>query len=261
MSISGKTAIVTGASAGIGRAIALSLSGSGATVFAVGRRADRLAALADEAKGSIVPVVLDVADLKACEDILGQHFGGNAPDILVNNAGVLKGEGPFHQFSPADWDAMIDTNIRGVLNVTHTVLPGMVAKNAGHIVMVGSTNGNRPLAGSHVYGATKAFVHLFAYNLRAELVGTRLRVSCVQPGWTETEIMDARWPGDEARAKAVWSEIEPLHAVDVATTVEFVLGLPEHVNVNSLEVTPVCQGYEPFRRVAAQPAGAAQAAD
>ena len=238
--------LITGASAGFGAAIARVLAAEGHRIIAAGRRADRLEALAAEIGAERVrPVVLDVTDGAAVKAaITGLPAAWAEIDVLVNNAGLARGIAPAQEAKLDDWETMIDTNIKGVTYVTHAVLPGMVARDRGHIVNMGSVAGSWPYPGGNVYGATKAFVRNFSLNLRTDLLGTRVRVTNVEPGLVAgTEFSSVRFDGDRARAANVYANTTPLTAEDVAETVRWVVTLPAHFNVNTIEIMPVVQAW------------------
>jgi 3-hydroxy acid dehydrogenase/malonic semialdehyde reductase len=241
------TALVTGATSGIGQACAERLLRDGARVVAVGRRAERLAALADRLGPRLLPLALDVTDRPAVEAALAslpEPFG--APDVLVNAAGMALGLEPVHRTSLEDWDRMIETNCRALVTLCRLVLPGMVARGRGHVVNVGSVAGTYPYPGGNVYGATKAFVRQFSLAIRSDLLGTPVRVTNVEPGMVDTEFSLVRFTGDRARADAVYAGMRPLSAQDVADVVAWCVTRPAHVNVNTIEVMPVQQAFGPF---------------
>jgi 3-hydroxy acid dehydrogenase/malonic semialdehyde reductase len=240
------TVLITGASAGFGASIARVLAAEGHRIIAAGRRADRLEALAAEiGTDKVMPLVLDVTDRAAVEAaISGLPAAWAEIDVLVNNAGLARGLAPAQEAKLDDWETMIDTNIKGVTYLTHAILPGMVARNRGHIVNMGSVAGNWPYPGGNVYGATKAFVRNFSLNLRTDLFGTRVRVTNVEPGLVAgTEFSAVRFDGDQARAANIYANTTPLTAEDVAETVRWVVTLPEHFNVNTIEIMPVVQAW------------------
>ena len=240
---------VTGASSGFGAAICRRFAREGHRLIAVGRRADRLNALRNElAPAVVLPVVLDVRDGAAAQQAVASLPPELAEiDLLVNNAGLARGLEPAQRASLDDWNEMVDTNIKGLMTLTRAVLPGMVARNRGHVVNMGSTAAGWPYLGANVYGATKAFVHEFSLNLRADLAGTRVRVTVVHPGMAAgTEFSNVRFHGDERRAAEVYDKTEPLQPEDVAETVHWVATLPAHVNINSLELMPVAQSFAGF---------------
>jgi len=238
--------LVTGATSGFGAAIARRFARAGHHIVAAGRRTDRLAALRGElGDAHVTTVALDVRDHAAvAQAIAALPAEVAAIDVLVNNAGLALGLEPAHQASLDDWQAMVDTNVKGLMTVTRAVLPGMVARNRGHVVNIGSTAASWPYAGANVYGATKAFVHQFSLNLRADLAGSRVRVTVVEPGMAAgTEFSNVRFHGDDARAAQVYDGADPLTAEDIADTVFWVATLPERVNVNLIELMPVAQSF------------------
>jgi NADP-dependent 3-hydroxy acid dehydrogenase YdfG len=243
--IDGPGVVITGATSGFGLATSRLLAESGWRVFAVGRRGDRLTDLAGEfPNGRVTPVCLDVRDRDAVMAVLPElHRQGGGIAALINNAGLSKGFGPMSAAEPDDWQEMIDTNITGVLNCTHALLPGMIARQEGHVVNVGSIAASYPYMGGNVYAATKAFVHQLSLNLRTELQGTGIRVSCVAPGMAQTGFALVRFDGDQARANALYDGVRPLSGVDVARTIEWCLAQPPHVNVNMIEVMPTEQPF------------------
>jgi len=241
-----RTALVTGATSGIGLACVDRLVREGARVVAVGRRADRLQALAARL-GAVHPLPLDVGDREALERKLAAlPHPFDAVDVLVNSAGMALGLEPAQRASLDDWERMIDTNCRALVHVTRLLLPGMVARDRGHVVNVGSVAGSWPYPGGNVYGATKAFVRQFSLNLRSDLLGTGVRVTNVEPGMVETEFSVVRFHGDDARASKVYDGMKPLSAEDIADTVAWCVTRPPHVNVNTIEVMPVQQAFSPF---------------
>ena len=242
--------LVTGATAGFGRVIAQRFAADGARIIAAGRRAERLDALRSElGKDRVLPLVLDVRDRAAVEAaVAGLPAEWAAVDVCVNNAGLALGLAPAQEADLDDWDAMVDTNIKGLMYVTRAVLPGMVARNSGHIVNIGSTAGEFPYPGGNAYGATKAFVRHFSLNLRADLFGTRIRVTDIEPGLVGgTEFSNVRFHGDDARAATIYEGAEPLTPDDVAEAVHWVSRLPARVNINTLQMMPVGQSFGPLR--------------
>ncbi|MBU6499916.1 MAG: SDR family NAD(P)-dependent oxidoreductase [Rhodospirillales bacterium] len=243
-----RTLFVTGASAGFGAAIARRSVADGHRVIAAARRADRLAALRAELGPALLPVTLDVGDaaaVAALPDALPPEW--REVDVLVNNAGLALGLSPAWQANLADWDRMVATNVTGLLHLTRALLPGMVARNRGHIVNLSSTAAIYPYPGGHVYGASKAFVTQFSLNLRADLIGTGVRVTDLEPGLVGgTEFSVVRFAGDTARAAANYAGTVPLTAEDIAEAVAWVLSLPAHVNINRLEMMPTCQASGPL---------------
>jgi NADP-dependent 3-hydroxy acid dehydrogenase YdfG len=247
--MSGKTIFITGASAGFGAACARAFATGGNRLILTARRIDPLLKLQEElsANSEILIIPLDVRDREAVQrGIEGLPERFRAIDILINNAGLALGLEPAHQTDPDDWDTMVDTNIKGVMYCTRFVLPGMVERNNGHIVNISSTAGAWPYPGGNVYGGTKAFVTQFSRNLRCDLLGTRVRVSCIQPGMAETEFSKVRFKGNDQQAAGVYQGTEPLTAEDIAATVQWVTSQPPHVNVNTLELMSIDQTWGPF---------------
>jgi 3-hydroxy acid dehydrogenase / malonic semialdehyde reductase len=239
-----KTALVTGASVGFGRAIAERFLQDGWRVIACARRLERLIELEARFPGRALAVELDVTDhaaIAAALSALPAEFADM--DVLVNNAGLALGLFPAQQASLEEWDRMIATNCSGLVHVTHAVLPGMVARGRGTVVNIGSIAGEFPYPGGNVYGATKAFVHQFTQNLNADLVGTGVRASCVEPGLSGgTEFSNVRF-GDAERAKAVYAGTTPLTAEDIADAVHWIATRPPHVTINIMTMMPNCQSF------------------
>jgi 3-hydroxy acid dehydrogenase / malonic semialdehyde reductase len=242
-----RIALVTGATSGIGAACFDALIAAGARVVAAGRRAERRQALADRHGDRLLPLVLDVRDRAAIDAaIAGLSPAFSAIDVLVNDAGLALGLEPAQRASLDEWEQMIDTNCAGLVTVTRAVLPGMVARDRGHVVNVGSVAGSYPYPGGNVYGATKAFVRQFTLNLKADLLGTRVRATSIEPGMVDTEFSRVRFGGDEGRAKQVYEGMQPLSAADVADAILWCVTRPPHVNVNALELMPVAQAFSAF---------------
>lgn len=239
---SGVTVIVTGATSGIGFATAQAFLAAGARVITTGRRADKLQELSEAHPGKVLPLTLDITDREAVDKAfaaLPAPF--DAPELLVNNAGLALGLERADQASLEDWEIMVDTNIKGVLYATRALLPGMVARGRGHIINIGSIAGSYPYPGGNVYGATKAFLKQFSLNLKADLIGTPIRVTNIEPGMVETDFSKVRFKGDSERAESVYADTQPLVAEDIAHTVFWAASLPSHVNINRLEIMPVSQ--------------------
>jgi 3-hydroxy acid dehydrogenase/malonic semialdehyde reductase len=237
---------ITGATAGFGAAFSRRFAQDGARVVAAGRRADRLAALREElGAGRVHTVTLDVRDRQAVADaVAGLPEAFAAIDVLVNNAGLALGLEPAQRANLDHWETMIDTNIKGLTYVTRAVLPGMLARDRGHIVNIGSAAGSWPYPGANVYGATKAFVRQFSLNLRADLTGTPVRVTDIEPGMVSgSEFSAVRFGGDAARAAKVYEGADPLTPEDIAEAVHWVATRPARVNINTMEVMPVCQSF------------------
>ena len=240
--------IVTGASSGFGAAIARRFVTAGARVVATARRLDRLKDLATELGPHLLPVTLDVRERAAVVDVIGSLPAEFAEiDVLVNNAGAALGLSPAQDADLDDWEQMIDTNCKGLAYCTRVILPGMVARRRGHVVNLGSVAGSYPYPGGNAYGGTKAFVHQFSLNLRSDLHGTGVRVTCIEPGMADTEFSLVRFSGDQAKADAVYAGMQPLTADDIAESAYWAVMLPPHVNVNTMELMPVAQSFAPFQ--------------
>ncbi|MGI6638918.1 MAG: SDR family oxidoreductase [Desulfobulbus sp.] len=246
--MSQQTILITGATAGFGWACAERFAKEGWKLIIAGRRQERLDNLAKQlAPAPTHSVVLDVRDaasIKAMLAALPEEFA--AIDVLLNNAGLALGMAGAQNASLDDWNTMIDTNIRGLCTLTRLVLPGMIARNKGHIVNLGSIAGTFPYPGGNVYGASKAFVKQFSRNLQADLVHTPLRVTNIEPGLAESEFSIVRFHGDTSKADAVYQGTEPLHPADIAEIVYWVCSAPPHVNICSVEVMPTCQSCGPL---------------
>ncbi|CAK9884942.1 MAG: NADP-dependent 3-hydroxy acid dehydrogenase YdfG [Candidatus Erwinia impunctatus] len=237
--------VVTGATSGFGESITRRFVAMGHRVIATGRRSDRLQTLCDELGDAVYPLTFDIRDKNAINSALETlPEAWRSIDVLVNNAGLALGMEPAQQANPDDWEIMIDTNNKGLVYMTRALLPAMVERNCGHIINIGSTAGNWPYAGGNVYGATKAFVKQFSLNLRTDLFGTALRVTDIEPGLVGgTEFSAVRFKGDHSAADNVYSGTTPLTAEDVTEAVTWVATLPAHVNINTLEMMPVCQTF------------------
>lgn len=239
---------ITGASAGFGVAIARRFAQDGAHLILAARRVERLRALADELKVPTHLIELDVRDNAAVERAITQLPDDFRDiDVLVNNAGLALGLEPAHQALLDDWERMVDTNIKGLMYITRAVLPSMVERQRGHIINIGSIAGEWPYPGGNVYGATKAFVRQFSLNLRADLLGTQVRVTDVEPGLCDgTEFSNVRFHGDDAKARTVYANTQPLQAEDVADTVHWIATRPAHVNINTISLMPTDQAFAPL---------------
>ncbi len=236
-------ALITGASAGFGAAIARKLAQEGHKVIVTARRKARLLALQQEIGENCLPLAFDITDEKATLQAIAElPEAWKAIDILVNNAGLALGIGAAQDCSLEDWKQMIATNITGLVTVTHAVLPGMVERNRGLIVNLGSIAGTYPYPGGNAYGGTKAFVKQFSLNLRADLVGTAIRVSNIEPGLCGgTEFSNVRFHGDDAKAAALYANVDYITPEDIANTVAWIAQCPPHMNINRIEIMPVAQ--------------------
>jgi 3-hydroxy acid dehydrogenase / malonic semialdehyde reductase len=245
-----RTVFITGASSGFGAAAANRFAARGDRVIAAARRTDRLLSLAEElGRGVLLPLTLDVRDRSSVERVTSELPAEFAEvDILVNNAGLALGLEPAQEADLDQWEQMIGTNCTGLVYLTRALLPQMVARGRGHVVNLGSIAGTYPYPGGNVYGATKAFVHQFSLNLRSDLHGTGVRVTCIEPGLCGgTEFSDVRFGGDRERAAAVYAGMQPLTAEDIAAAIEWATSQPAHVNVNTIELMPVSQSFAPFQ--------------
>lgn len=244
----GKTVLITGATSGFGKATAELFVENGWKVILTGRRKERLEELQLTLGASSVYIAaFDVRDreqtslavkaiLTECQDI----------DILVNNAGLALGLSSAHEADLDQWEVMVDTNIKGLLYMTRLVLPGMVERGRGHVINIGSIAASWPYPGGNTYGATKAFVQQFSRNLRSDLHGTGVRVTNVEPGLAETEFSLVRFSGDKEKADTIYKDLEPLLPADIAEIVYWTANRPAHVNINCVEVMPVCQSWSPM---------------
>ena len=240
-----QTALITGASAGIGAAIARVLARQGTNLILLARRRDRLEALQRELRDQVRchVVAVDMADLQQIEQAVQQLPEDFARvDVLVNCAGLALGLGTADEVDWQDWQTMINVNCTGLAFITRQLLPGMVQRNTGHIINIGSIAGTYPYRGGNVYGATKAFVEQLSLNLKADLLGTGVRVTNIEPGMVgDSEFSLVRFKGDEDKAAAVYAGIDALTPEDIAENVGWVLSQPAHVNINRMEIMPVGQ--------------------
>lgn len=239
-----KIALVTGASAGFGAAIAKNLVNEGYQVIGAARRLNKLNELKAQLGDNFHALQLDVADIDSINQGIDWVFSEfKQVDLLVNNAGLALGVVPAQETKLADWEQMINVNVLGLSRLVHKVLPSMVKRNSGHIINIGSTAGNHPYLGGNIYGATKAFVRQLSYNLRADLYGTKVRISNIEPGLCGgTEFSVVRL-GDQDKADAIYDGADPLTAEDIADTVSWIAARPARVNINSIELMPVSQTF------------------
>ena len=240
-----RTALVTGATAGFGAAICRTLIKNGYRVIGTGRRVARLEQLQQELGENFHFLAFDISDRQATEDAFHSlPASWQSIDLLVNNAGLALGLESADKASLDDWMQMIDTNIKGLVTITRLVLPQMVEHNSGHIINLGSIAGTYPYPGGNIYGGTKAFIKQFSLNLRADLAGTQIRVSNVEPGLCGgTEFSNVRFKGDDARAEKLYENVEYVSPQDIANIVLWLNQQPEHVNINRIEVMPTAQTF------------------
>lgn len=239
-----KTILITGATSGFGKACAEHFAAQGWQLILTGRRTERLEQLQGQLGEAVRQVItLDVRNRKEVFEKLG-----SLPDIdvLLNNAGLALGLKPSWDVDLDDWETMVDTNIKGLMYCTRALLPQMVKGNRGHIVNIGSIAGTWPYPGGNVYGGTKAFVQQFSRNLRADLLGSQVRITNVEPGMAESEFSEVRFKGDVESAAKVYQGAEPLRPEDIAETVFWVVNRPPHVNINAVEIMPVDQAWGPL---------------
>lgn len=242
--LKGKLVLVTGASAGIGEACARAFAEAGANLLLTGRRADRLKALADELRFEyeieVDCLVFDVSNRSETERVLNSEKTKNV-SVLINNAGLALGADPLQIANLDDLDAMIDTNVKGLVYVTRTLLPKMIAQNEGHIVNLGSVAGRSVYPGGAVYAATKFAVRAINDALRMDLLGTPIRVTNIEPGMVETEFSKVRFRGDTEKAKSVYKGMNPLTPMDIAETALWCVQRPGHVNIQEIVIMPTDQ--------------------
>lgn len=241
------TVLITGATSGFGAAAARRFAGAGARIIATGRRADRLEALKKELGARCHTANFDVTDRAAHEKMLKELPAEFAKiNVVLANAGGAIGLAPAHQADLDDWEQMIKTNINGLIYTVRATLPGMVERDEGHVVCLSSVAASYPYPGGNVYGATKAFVTQFSLNLRADLLGSNVRVTSVEPGLAETEFSVVRFKGDTEKAAAPYKGLTPMSAEDIAEQIFFVCTLPRHVNINRIESMATMQAWGPF---------------
>ncbi|WP_213804620.1 SDR family NAD(P)-dependent oxidoreductase [Granulicella sp. dw_53] len=245
--LSGSTVLVTGASSGIGRATALAFAQEGCKLLICARRVERLEELEQEllraGAAGVHRFALDVTDRGAVNSTLSTlPEGWTEIDVLVNNAGLSRGLAKVYEDDPQNWEEMIDTNIKGLLYVTRQVVPGMVARNRGHVISLGSTAAYITYADGAVYCATKAAEKSISEGLKLDLMGTAVRVTSVDPGMVETDFSKVRFRGDEGRAAKVYQNITPLQPEDIADAIVWAAGRPAHVNIHTIVMTTIDQG-------------------
>nr|WP_219827906.1 SDR family oxidoreductase [Avibacterium endocarditidis] len=237
--------LITGASAGFGKAMCEVFIKAGYKVIGAARRLEKLEKLQAELGENFFPLQMDMNNLSEIDRALSKlPEAFQQIDLLVNNAGLALGLEPAHQANFDDWLTMINTNIVGLTYITRKVLPQMVERQQGHIINLGSIAGTYPYPGGNVYGATKAFVEQFSLNLRADLAGTKVRVTNVEPGLCGgTEFSNVRFKGDDRKAASVYANVHPIEPIDIANTVLWIYQQPAHVNINSIEIMPVAQSF------------------
>ncbi|MBT8396232.1 MAG: SDR family NAD(P)-dependent oxidoreductase [Gemmatimonadetes bacterium] len=244
--IKGKTVLITGASSGIGEASARSFASYGANLILCARREARLAQMKGELEGehgvSVQTRALDVRERRAVETFAGELVAKKAvPDVLLNNAGKALGLHLLHDGLVEDWEEMLDTNVKGLLYMTRSILPAMVERNSGHIVNIGSVAGHQVYQKGAVYNASKFAVRALNEGMSLDLLGTGIKVTSIDPGLVETEFSKVRFHGDDERAEAVYHGYTPLTGDDIADIITFVVNTPDHVNILDLIVLPTAQ--------------------
>jgi len=244
MKITGKHVLITGASAGIGEACARAFAAEGCSLFLTARRIERLESIAESIREETgVEVLARMLDVRSADQIksLDQDFEEYGPEILVNNAGLARGVAPIQEGEPADWDEMIDTNIRGLLLISRHILPLMIARGRGHVINIGSIAGHESYPGGAVYCGTKHAVAAIGRGMAMDTLGTGVRVSSVDPGMVETEFSIVRFHGDRESARKVYENFRPLKAADVAEAVLFCATRPPGANVREMILMPTDQ--------------------
>jgi len=246
LSIQDRTVLITGASSGIGAACAHGFAQQQTRLILAARRQDRLESLAHKLtqtyNSAVYPLVLDVRDRHLVQTQLqGLPTAWADVDILINNAGLARGSDKVQMGDWQDWEEMLETNVKGLLAVTREVVPGMLARGRGHVINIGSLASRQTYPGGSVYCASKAAVRAISEGLKIDLLGTPIRVSEVQPGLVETEFSEVRFHGNQVKAKAVYQNLTPLMAEDIADTVVFCATRPPHVNISELLVVSTDQ--------------------
>ena len=240
--------LITGATSGFGMSCAKLFSKKGYKTILIGRRKDRLTKLSKKlgAKRNI-PIQLDVRDKKnvfqTIEDLPNDF---RKITVLINNAGLAWGLEPAHKVDIKKWETMIDTNCKGLVYMTRAVLPGLIKRNKGHIVNIGSVAGSYPYEGGNVYGGTKAFVKQFSLGLKSDLLGTNVKITNIEPGMADTEFSLVRFSGNKKKANDVYKKMTPLYGEDIAETILWSVNRPSHVNINRIEIMPLQQGFNFF---------------
>ncbi len=240
-----KTILITGATAGIGEASARKFASGGWNVIGTGRRGERLKSLSAELGDCFLPLEIDMRDTKSVESLAALSSPWNAIDLLLNNAGLAPPTDPLPE---TDWElieTVVETNVTGLVALTRALLPTLTERK-GAIVNLSSVAATYPYKGGAVYAGTKAFVRQFSLDLRCDLAGTGVRVTSIEPGMIETEFTIVRTGGDKAASDALYANMDPMTADDIAETVWWVANLPKHVNVNTLELMPTSQSFGGF---------------
>lgn len=245
-SLKGKIVFITGASSGIGKACAYSFAEEGADLIISARRINTVNEIAEDIRKKhgvkVHAIKLDVKSAKEVEwSVKSLPDEWKNIDILINNAGLARGFGKLYEDKVENWEEMIDTNIKGLLYVTRQIVPGMVQRKSGHVIMLGSIAGHQAYPNGSVYCATKHAVRAITDSLRQDVIGSNVRVSSIDPGMVETEFSDIRFHGDKERAKKVYEGVEPLTAEDIAESIIFIATRSPHVMINEMIIMPTQQ--------------------
>ena len=239
--------LITGATSGIGKSCAEFFSKKGYKTILIGRRKKRLISISKKLKKPSLPLQLDVRDKKEVFRTISKlpkNF--KKISVVINNAGLAWGVEPAQDADLKKWETMIDTNCKGLIYMTKAVLPDFIKRNNGHIINIGSVAGTYPYSGGNVYGGTKSFVKQFSLGLKSDLLGTKIRITNIEPGMTNTEFSKIRYSGDKKKADKVYEKMSPLTGLDIAETIYWCVERPKHVNINSIELMPLQQGFNFF---------------
>ena len=239
--------LITGATSGIGKSCAELFSKKGYKIILIGRRKKRLISISKKLKKLSLPLQLDVRDKKEVFKTISKlpkNF--KKISVIINNAGLAWGVEPAQDADLKKWEIMIDTNCKGLIYMTKAVLPDLIKRNNGHIINIGSVAGTYPYSGGNVYGGTKSFVKQFSLGLKSDLLGTKIRITNIEPGMTNTEFSKIRYSGDKKKADKVYEKMSPLTGLDIAETIYWCVKRPKHVNINSVELMPLQQGFNFF---------------
>ena len=240
--------LITGATSGFGMSCAELFSRKGYKTILIGRRKERLLKLSKKlGVKKNLPIQLDVRNKKEVFQTIEELPNDfKKISILINNAGLAWGLEPAHKVDIKKWETMIDTNCKGLVYITRAVLPGLIKRNKGHIVNIGSVAGSYPYQGGNVYGGTKAFVKQFSLGLKSDLLGTKVKITNIEPGMADTEFSLVRFSGNKKKANDVYKKITPLNGKDIAETILWSVNRPSHVNINRIEIMPLQQGFNFF---------------
>lgn len=238
--------LITGVTSGFGLAITKKLHADGHTIIGTGRRQEKLDELKATLGDNFIPLCFDISNIEKTKSALLSLDKNilDSIDVLINNAGLALGLERADQTDFNDWQTMINTNVLGLSFITHEILSHMTAKNSGYIINIGSTAGNYPYFGGNIYGATKAFVKQFSLNLRADLAGTNIRVTNIEPGLCgDTEFSNVRFKGDDKKVENTYANVAFIRPIDIANMVQWLINQPPHININRVEVMPVAQSF------------------